>query len=56
MEAEGWEQKARAYEKRRLTDQALECLKSSLEASQRPAPYESLHRYLQEISHRAAFR
>jgi len=56
MEAEAWEQRARAYEKRRQTDRALECLKRSLEASQRPAPYESLHRYLQEVAHRAAFR
>jgi tetratricopeptide (TPR) repeat protein len=56
MEAEAWEQKARAYEKRRQTDRALECLKRSLEASQRPAPYESLHRYLEEIAHRAPLR
>ena len=56
MEAQAWEQRARAFEQLRRTDQALEALRRSLEVSQRPAPSESLHHYLQEVAHRTAFR
>ena len=55
MEAQAWEQKARAYEIKQQTDQALDCLKRSLEISKRPPPYESLHRYLEEVASRRAF-
>jgi tetratricopeptide (TPR) repeat protein/tRNA A-37 threonylcarbamoyl transferase component Bud32 len=48
MEADAWGQKARAYEEMSLTSEALDALKSSVRISQRPAPYESLHRYLSE--------
>ncbi|MFH0982070.1 MAG: tetratricopeptide repeat protein [Planctomycetota bacterium] len=56
IEAEAWEQKAKAYEQIKKSDEALRCLKHSLELSQRPPPYESLHRYLEEVSKRDPFR
>ncbi|MCP4591239.1 MAG: tetratricopeptide repeat protein [bacterium] len=56
IEAQAWEQKAKAYEQMEETEEALRCLKLSLELSQRPPPYESLHRYLEEVSKRAPFR
>ena len=56
MEADGWEQKARAFEQMEKSDEALRCLKRSIEISQRPPPYESLHRYLEEVSTRPPFR
>ncbi len=55
MEAQAWEQKAKAYEQMHKSDEALYCLKHSLELSQRPPPYESLHRYLAEVSKRTPF-
>ncbi len=56
MESEGWEQKARAFEEMNHTTDALTALKKSVEISQRPAPYDSLHRYLEEVTSRTAFR
>ncbi|MEE9293631.1 MAG: tetratricopeptide repeat protein, partial [Phycisphaerae bacterium] len=56
MESQAWEQKARAYEQMKRTGEALEALKTSLAVSQRPEPYESLHRYLEEIAHRKPLR
>lgn len=56
MEAEAWEQKAKAHEKLDQSDEALRCLKRSLELSHRPPPYESLHRYLEEVSKRTPFQ
>ena len=55
MEAEAWEQKAKAYERIGRSDEALQCLKHSIELSQQPPPYESLHRYLEEVSARSPF-
>jgi len=55
MEAEAWEQKARAYEQMDEKEEALKCLKRSFEVAQRPAPYESLHRYLEEVASRQPF-
>jgi tetratricopeptide (TPR) repeat protein/tRNA A-37 threonylcarbamoyl transferase component Bud32/TolB-like protein len=56
MEAEAWEQKAKAYEANGQSDEALRCLKHSVEVAQRPPPFESLHRYLEEVSKRPPFR
>lgn len=56
MEAEAWEQKARAFELLGQTDKALTALKRSVEISQRPSPHESLHVYLAEVCRRPAFR
>jgi len=56
MEAQAWEQQARAFELIGRTDDALKALKKSVEISQQPAPYESLHRYLEEVTSRSAFR
>jgi serine/threonine protein kinase/Tfp pilus assembly protein PilF len=56
MEAEGWTQKARIFEKMGQTEKAVSCLKKSVEVSQRPAPYESLHRYLEEVTNRPSFK
>ena len=56
MESEAWEQKARAYEQMDRTSDALGALKQSLAVSQRPEPYESLHRYLEDITNRKPFR
>ena len=56
MEADGWEQKARACEQMGRTDEAIRALKKSVEVSQRPAPYESLHAYLEAVCRRPAFR
>lgn len=56
MESEAWEQKARAYEQMNRTADALGALKKSLAVSQRPEPYESLHRYLEDITSRKPFR
>ena len=56
MEAEAWEQKAKAYEQIDKSDEALRCLKHSIKLSQQPPPYESLHRYLEEVSKRTPFR
>ncbi|HEY3241861.1 MAG TPA: tetratricopeptide repeat protein [Phycisphaerae bacterium] len=53
MEAEAWQQKARAYEQMDDKDEALKCFKRSIEVASRPAPYESLHRYLEEVANRA---
>ena|GEM_PF-906165 len=55
MEAQAWEQKAKAYEQIGNSDEALRCLKQSIALSQRPPPYESLHRYLEEVSKRTPF-
>lgn len=55
MEAEACEQKARAYEQMGQTDEAIKALKESVTISQRPAPYESLHVYLEEVCKRPAF-
>ncbi len=55
MEAEAWEQKARAYELMGQSDKAMTALKQSVEVSQRPAPHESLHVYLAEVCKRPAF-
>lgn len=55
MEAEAWEQKARAFELLGQTDKALTALKRSVEISQRPSPHESLHVYLAEVCRRPAF-
>ena len=55
MEAQAWEQKAKAYEQIGKSDEALRCLKQSIKLSQRPPPYESLHRYLEEVSKRTPF-
>ena len=55
MEAEAWEQKARAFELINNTSAAMNCLKKSVEVSKRPAPFESLHRYLEEITSRKPF-
>ena len=38
------------------TDDAIRALKKSVEVSQRPAPYESLHAYLEAVCRRPAFR
>ena len=56
MEAEAWEQKAKVYELLHRSDEALQCLKHSVELAQRPPPFESLHRYLEEVSKRTPFR
>ncbi len=56
MESDAWEQKARTYEQMKRTDDALSALKKSLAVSQRPEPYESLHRYLEDIATRKPFR
>jgi tetratricopeptide (TPR) repeat protein len=56
MEAEAWEQKARAFELMGQSAKAMSALKRSLEVSQRPAPHESLHVYLAEVCRRPAFR
>ncbi len=48
MEADAWEQKARAYECLDCTNEALSALRRSVEIARQPAPYESLHRYLNE--------
>jgi tetratricopeptide (TPR) repeat protein len=55
MEAEAWEQKARAFEQMGQTEEAIKALKESVAISQRPAPYESLHVYLEEVCKRPAF-
>lgn len=55
MESMAWEQRARAFEQMKRTDEALKALKKSVEVSQRPAPYESLHRYLQEVTSHKPF-
>ncbi|MCH7719722.1 MAG: tetratricopeptide repeat protein [Planctomycetes bacterium] len=55
MEAAGWEQKARVYELMKDTDQALVCLKHSVDVSQHPVPHESLHRYLGVLADRTPF-
>ncbi len=56
MESEAWEQKARAFEQMKRTGEALSALKKSLAVSQRPEPYESLHRYLEDVATRKPFR
>jgi serine/threonine protein kinase/Tfp pilus assembly protein PilF len=56
MEAQAWEQKARAFEQLGQTNDALAALKTSLSVSQRPEPYESLHRYLADVASRKPFR
>ncbi len=56
MESEAWEQKARAFEQLNRTADALNALKKSLAVSQRPEPYESLHRYLEDITTRKPFK
>ncbi len=56
MEAEAWEQKARAFEMLNRTDEAIKALKKSFEIAQRPGPHQSLHRYLEEVTSRTAFR
>lgn len=48
MEADAWEQKARAFECLDRTNDALAALRKSVEIARQPAPYESLHRYLSE--------
>ncbi len=55
MEAEAWEQKAKAHELAGSKDDAVRCLKRSIEISQRPVPHESLNRYLSEITKRPPF-
>ncbi|UCG17454.1 MAG: tetratricopeptide repeat protein [Phycisphaerales bacterium] len=56
MEAQAWEQKARAYELMGQSNEAMRALKRSVEISQRPAPHDSLHVYLEEVCKRPAFR
>jgi tetratricopeptide (TPR) repeat protein len=55
MQAEAWEQKAKAHELAGERDKAFECLKRSIEVSQRPAPHQSLQHYLSEIATRKPF-
>lgn len=55
MEASAWEQKAHAHEKAGRTDQAMKCLQTSLQVSQRAAPFEDLRRYLEEVVSRTPF-
>ncbi len=47
MEAEAWEQKARAFETMHQAGDALEALKKSVVLSQQPPAYESLHRLME---------
>ncbi len=53
MEAQAWEQKAKIFELSESTSDALQALKRSLEISQQPAPCESLHRYLHDVTSRS---
>jgi hypothetical protein len=56
MESQAWEQKARAFEQMKRTADALDALKKSVAVSQRPEPYESLHRYIEEITTKKSSR
>ncbi len=49
MEADAWEQKARALETLDNTAEALAALRKSVAIARQPAPYESLHRYLNDV-------
>jgi len=55
MEAEAWEQKAKAHEMAGEKDPAFTCLKKSIEVSQKPPPEESLHRHLSMIAKKPPF-
>jgi len=55
MEAEAWEQKAKAHELAGEKDLAFSCLKKSIEVAQKPPPEESLHRHLSMITKRQPF-
>ncbi|NOT01309.1 MAG: tetratricopeptide repeat protein [Phycisphaerales bacterium] len=56
MEAHAWSQKARAFEQLNRKDDALDALRKSIDISQQPALYDSLHRYLNEATSRTDVR
>jgi len=56
MEAQAWEQKAKAHELANNRDEAVHCLKQSLEIAQRPAPGASISHYLHELTQRTPTR
>ncbi len=50
MEADAWEQKARAHELAGEKDSAVQCLKRSIEITQQPHPHQSLYKHLAETT------
>ncbi len=50
MEADAWEQKARAHELAGEKDNAVQCLKRSIEIAQQPHPHQSLYKHLAETT------